>query len=305
MPLTHERPALIFSVDVEDWGQSVLDRSLPISQHSAENVRRLLGLLAAHPDAQATFFVLGKFAERHPDVIRRIDAAGHEIACHGHGHMEVYRLGPDGFREDLRRAVGILADITGRRPRGYRAPVFSITSDALWALDILQQEGFEYDSSIYPYAGRRYGIHDWPIHPCRVKLDAHRSIIEYPLTVKTFASRRWPISGGGAARLIPQRLLIHWLHHASTRRYFPSHPSPPSHRSHTLPKLTAEAQRTQSSELRNLNSAIGDHSHTSKLSLLSALSASPRCIPLAFRLSPFAFPPVFYCHPYELDPHEF
>ncbi|GJM25419.1 MAG: polysaccharide deacetylase [Phycisphaerae bacterium] len=206
MALNLTKPNIILSVDVECWGQSVLDRSLPVLPHSADNVRRLLQLFDKH-NAKATLFVLGKFAETHPQVIADAARAGHEIASHGYGHVEVFRQTPTEFREDIRKASDIIASITGIQPRGYRAPVFSIRNDSLWALDVLADEGFEFDSSIFPFAGPRYGIGDWPADPCTVKTKGGYSIIEYPPTTLQLFGRRLPVAGGGYARLLPKRVL--------------------------------------------------------------------------------------------------
>jgi polysaccharide deacetylase family protein (PEP-CTERM system associated) len=233
---TKEKPSLIFSVDVEDWGQSTLDNTLPLSEYCADNVRRLLDLLAQDTQATATFFILGKFAEKHPQVVREIQSAGHDVACHGYGHVQVHRISPAGFREDIRRAQQTITDITGQRVTGFRAPVFSIGERTLWALDVLANEGFRYDSSIFPIAGPRYGIPSWPIEARRVRLTDDATITEFPLTTRTMAGRRWPISGGGYARLLPGWLLCRLL--------------------------LAEAKRRSTW-------------------------------------------PVFYCHPYEIDPDEF
>lgn len=240
VPAKHDandgRPTLIFSVDVEDWAQSTIDTDLPIGDHCAENMRRLLDLIGETPGATGTFFVLGKFAEKHRDVVHQLHMAGHDVACHGHGHVQVHRLDPEALREDLRRAGGVIADIIGAAPVGYRAPVFSIGANNLWALDVLSEEGFRYDSSIFPIAGARYGIPDWPRETCDVRLTGGGSIIEFPLTARTFLGRNVPISGGGYARLLPGWLLRRLLHHEALRR---------------------------------------------------------------------STWPVFYCHPYEIDPHEF
>lgn len=231
-----ERPSLIFSVDVEDWAQSTLDTDLPIGAHCADNARRLLAVISETPHATGTFFVLGKFARKHPDVVRAIHAAGHEVASHGHGHVQLHLLQPDSFREDLRRSMGVISDITGDAVAGYRAPVFSIGAGNLWALDVLGEEGFRYDSSIFPIAGRRYGIPQWPTETCHVRLSSGASIVEFPLTAVTLAGRNIPISGGGYARLLPGWVLRRLLHRSARRR---------------------------------------------------------------------TTWPVFYCHPYEIDPHEF
>jgi len=212
------RPAIIFSVDVEDWGQSVFDQGLPIGESCADNVRRLLALIGSDSEARGTFFVLGKFAQKHPDVVREIAAAGHEIASHGFGHVPIQRLDRRTFREDVRRASAILSGITGRPVVGYRAPEFSIVGSTLWALEVLSEEAFEFDSSIFPFRGRRYGVADWPAEARVVRLDGGRLIAEYPLTTLAFGRRRLPVSGGGYARLLPCSWLVRSFTWAAERR---------------------------------------------------------------------------------------
>ncbi len=212
------RPSLILSVDIEGWAQSTLDTNLPISSYCADNARRLLGIIGELPGATATCFVLGLFADKHPDVVRELHAAGYEVASHGYGHVQVHLLTPESFREDLRRSIGVIGDIIGQQPAGYRAPVFSIGEGNLWALDVLAEEGFRYDSSIFPIAGPRYGIPDWPNETCSVVVNADRRITEFPLTAKTVMGRNLPISGGGYARLFPGWLLRRMLRTECRRR---------------------------------------------------------------------------------------
>jgi polysaccharide deacetylase family protein (PEP-CTERM system associated) len=181
-------------------------------------VRRLLDLIAEDACARTTFFVLGKLALRHPNVVRAIQSAGHEVACHGFGHVRVGDLGRAGFQHDLRRAKGILSDITGEPVAGFRAPVFSITRDTLWALEILADEGFRYDSSIFPFNGSRYGIRGWPSETHRLLLEAGRRLTEFPLTVTTVAGRSFPIAGGGYARLLPASWLVRLFKREAVRR---------------------------------------------------------------------------------------
>lgn len=200
--------SISITVDVEDWPQSTWDRSLPIGDHCAENTRRLLELFSEFPHTEATFFVLGKFAEKHPAILREIQQAGHEIASHGYGHIETFRLTREEFKEDIRRSAAIIADAIGVRPIGYRAPDFSIVGESLWALEILADEGFTYDSSIFPIDKRRYGIPNWPRTAAKVKLNSGGTIYEFPLTTLDFLGRRLPICGGGYARLLPETLLI-------------------------------------------------------------------------------------------------
>jgi polysaccharide deacetylase family protein (PEP-CTERM system associated) len=194
---------IIFTVDVEDWAQSSWDRSLAIGNRCADQTRRIVELLAGVSGARATFFVLGLFAERHPDVVREIRDRGHEVACHGHGHVELFRLGRRGFAEDLQRSTETLAEITGERPTGYRAPDFSLVGETLWAYDVLAEAGYHYSSSVFPVDRGRYGIAGWPLSPRRVEPFGDGRVIEVPLPVLSVLGRRLPVGGGGYARLLP------------------------------------------------------------------------------------------------------
>ena len=175
----------------------------------ADNVARLLDLLDEF-QVKATFFVLGWVAERLPEVVRSIQERGHEIACHGYGHQLIYRIGPKLFREDIRRAKQIIEGITGVALYGYRAPTYSITGESLWAFDILVEEGFTYDSSVFPVYHDTYGIPDAPRFPYTVQR-AGGSIEEFPLSTLPirFAGRdlQLPIAGGGYLRLLPVQLI--------------------------------------------------------------------------------------------------
>lgn len=192
----------VISIDVEDWPQSTWDRNLPISDRAAQNTRRLLHLLR-DTEVRATMFVLGKFAERFPSLVKEIQADGHEVACHGHGHLEVGRQSPSEFLADVRRSKDLLEQIIGEPVKGYRAPDFSIVHETLWALDILVEAGFEYDSSIVPARLPRYGIAGWPVLPVRVQLKHGGSILEAPLATFRAFGRNWPVGGGGYHRLLP------------------------------------------------------------------------------------------------------
>jgi len=216
--VNHRKPTIIFSVDVEDWGQSVLDRRLPIGDHCADNVRRLIEMLAGIPNAQATFFVLGKFARKHPQVVRELVQEGHEVACHGFGHVEVHELGPRRLANDLRAAKDEISNAAGVLVTGYRAPVFSIGRHGFWALDVLADEGFLYDSSVFPFDGPRYGVAGWPDEARSVKLADGRSITEFPMTTTRVGGCKVPISGGGYARLIPRTLLVRFFRREAIRR---------------------------------------------------------------------------------------
>lgn len=166
------------------------------------NTERTLELLQ-RTGTQATFFVLGYVAERDPALIRQVAEAGHEIACHSHLHRRVHRLTPAEFREDVRRARAAIEDAAGVRVLGFRAPTFSITLDSLWALDILLEEGFEYDSSIFPVRHDLYGIPTAPRFLHKMALPSGRSIWEIPMSTVRLGGMNLPAAGGGYLRLLP------------------------------------------------------------------------------------------------------
>ena len=122
---------------------------------------------------QATFFILGWIAERYPDLIRRIQKEGHEIACHGYAHKLIYHQSKEEFREDIRKAKAILENIIGDEVIGYRAPSYSITNKSQWAFEILTEEGFKYDSSIFPIHHDFYGFPNAPRFPFVISLNGN------------------------------------------------------------------------------------------------------------------------------------
>ena len=197
------------SVDLEEYFQvSNFDRVIEreswehLPSRVDDSTRRLLDLFEAQGQ-RATFFVLGWVAARHGPLIREIVARGHELACHGYAHDLLYDLGPRGFREDLRRARKCIEDAGGNPVTGYRAPSYSITERSLWALDVLAEEGFEYDSSIFPIRHPRYGIPGFHRHPVELDLGNGRSIIEFPLTTLPIGRFRLPLAGGAYLRFLP------------------------------------------------------------------------------------------------------
>jgi polysaccharide deacetylase family protein (PEP-CTERM system associated) len=203
---------LVISIDMEDWPQSTWDRSLPISDRAERNAQRLLDILAEN-GKKATIFVLGKLAERFPAIVKRMVDEGHEIGSHGYGHEEIFHQTAETFREDVRRSKDILEGICGKAVVGFRAPDFSIVLTTTWALDILAELGFEYDSSIFPIKHRRYGIPDWPSHPVRLCLASGRDIVELPIATVSLVGRRLPIGGGGYHRLLPSSLILGAVSH--------------------------------------------------------------------------------------------
>jgi polysaccharide deacetylase family protein (PEP-CTERM system associated) len=201
------------TIDVEDYYQvtgfeSVIRRVDWDGYESRVegNTNRLLDLLDTY-HTKATFFVLGWVAERHPQLVRAIHTRGHEVASHGYAHQRIYTQTPAQFRQETQRSLKLLEDIIGEPIHGYRAASYSITRDSLWALDILEEEGFTYDSSIFPIHHDRYGIPGYPRF-CHV-LDDHsgRRLIEFPISTVRLAGVNFPIAGGGYFRLFPYALV--------------------------------------------------------------------------------------------------
>ncbi|MFZ5506016.1 MAG: XrtA system polysaccharide deacetylase, partial [Pseudomonadota bacterium] len=194
-----------FTVDVEDYFQvsalaPYIERSRwdSIECRVERNVERILALLADSGN-RATFFTLGWIAERHPDMVRRIAAAGHEIASHGTAHLRATEQSPAEFLDDITRAKKVLEDITGVEVRGYRAPSFSIGHTNPWALDCVAQAGYRYSSSIYPVKHDHYGMPDAPRFP----FASRDGLMEVPVTTVRMGSRNLPAGGGGYFRLLP------------------------------------------------------------------------------------------------------
>lgn len=202
-----------FTVDVEDYYQveafaGVVDRSAwdKYASRVERNTRRVLGLLEAAGRVQATFFVLGWVAERHPRLVREIAAGGHEIASHGYSHRLVYRQTREAFREETYRSKSLLEDLCQRPVIGYRAATYSITRQSLWALDTLCELGFRYDSSIFPMWHDKYGIPGAAPHPGLLQAPNGGRIVEFPISVARFGRIRLPVAGGGYFRLLPYAL---------------------------------------------------------------------------------------------------
>jgi polysaccharide deacetylase family protein (PEP-CTERM system associated) len=197
------------TVDVEDYFQVAafedrISRSdwdrLPCRVDA--NTHRVLDVFAEHR-VKGTFFTLGWVAERYPGLVRRLVAEGHEIASHGYDHTRLNEFDRDQLREDLLRTKGLLEDLAGTAVLGYRAPSYSIGARNLWALDVVQETGHVYSSSIYPIRHDLYGMPDAPRFPFRLRPDA---ILEIPVTTLRFAERNFPCGGGGYFRLMPYPL---------------------------------------------------------------------------------------------------
>lgn len=212
MTVVHEsscEPRHILTVDVEDYFQveaftSSVSRDEwdQYPSRVADNCERLLELFDGY-GAKATFFVVGWVADRFPAIVRRIHERGHELACHSFWHRRVDSLTPEEFRADTRAACDAIEQAASVRVRGYRAPTWSITRKSLWAFDVLAEEGFSYDSSIYPIRHDLYGIPGAQRFPYVQNCAGGRSLVEFPPATARIAGMRLPAAGGGYLRLFP------------------------------------------------------------------------------------------------------
>jgi polysaccharide deacetylase family protein (PEP-CTERM system associated) len=200
------------TVDVEDYFHvSAFAKNIKSSDWDKQplrvekNTQRLLDLFDEE-QVKATFFVLGWVADRNRKLIKEIAERGHEVACHGYSHQLIYNQTAEVFREETVRSKALLEDIAQQPVRGYRAASYSITRKSLWALDILAEAGFEYDSSIFPVRHDRYGIPDAKETPHVLKTPAGHSLVEFPLSTAKILNYKLPVAGGGYFRLYPYAL---------------------------------------------------------------------------------------------------
>lgn len=202
----------ILTIDLEDWhslvARKIDGRFLPPSRNVFRQVMLLLDLLESEK-CRATFFVVGNLAIHFPELVKSVSSRGHEIASHSHTHTVLNRHTPKTFREDARTSKHVLEDITGKAVLGFRAPEFSITRRTFWALEILAELGFMYDSSIFPIYHWRYGIPNFTRSIEFLALRNGLKIAELPLATFAWGKYNWPIAGGGYFRLLPSSLLYH------------------------------------------------------------------------------------------------
>lgn len=204
-----EKSRHILSVDVEDYFQvEAFARTIPrgswdqYPSRVVENCHRLLDIFDGH-EVKATFFVLGWVADRFPAIVREIHDRGHELACHSFWHRKVDSLTPPQFRADTREACDAIEQAASVRVAGYRAPTWSITRNSLWAFDILAEEGFEYDSSIYPIHHDLYGIPGANRYAYTHLCENGQSLLEFPPATVRVAGMNFPAAGGGYLRIFP------------------------------------------------------------------------------------------------------
>lgn len=205
------------TVDVEDAVNQAMrnffHQDIQPTERVYDNTMRLLDLFSEF-SVSGTFFILGEVARTYPDLIREIDRRGHELGIHGFSHRRYHALSREEVKEEIIRSKASVEDITGSEVIGHRAPEFSISRDNLWVLDLLLDQGFKYDSSIYPVLTSRYGWADFGQSIRWLDLESGRKIIEAPLSVGKFLGRTLPASGGGSFRVFPYgftRRIIHGM----------------------------------------------------------------------------------------------
>jgi polysaccharide deacetylase family protein (PEP-CTERM system associated) len=198
------------TIDLEDWYQGLTSTGLRVADWPSyedrvvESTERLLALLH-RAQVRATFFVLGYVADEFPELVRRVADAGHEIALHSYYHRQIKRLTTQQFRDDTIRGREAVEGASGKKVVGYRAPMFSIDRSALWALDVLKEMGFRYDSSIFPTRSILYGFPDAPRFAYCPFGD--RSFVEFPLSTVRALGINWPIAGGFYLRSLPYAIV--------------------------------------------------------------------------------------------------
>lgn len=194
------------TIDVEDYypilARDHLAAELPVGPEVVRSTAVITDMLAAR-GIKATFFILGEVAAAYPQLAPGLAAAGHEIGVHGYHHQQVFKLTREQFAAEIGDAKKLLQDQTGRDVHGHRAPAFSIRPDTQWALEVLAEQGFRYDSSVFPFGGRRYGWAGFGPAIRRVPLAGGRSIIEAPLSTVSVLGKVIPACGGGYLRHFP------------------------------------------------------------------------------------------------------
>jgi polysaccharide deacetylase family protein (PEP-CTERM system associated) len=218
----------VLSVDVEDYfhveafaGRVKVSEWDRFPVRVERNVGRILDLFDRH-GVKATFFVLGWVAKRIPHLVKEISGRGHEIGCHGFGHQHLRRLTREQFREDLRAARGHLMDQAQNDVLAYRAPSFSIVKETIWALDVLAEEGFTIDSSVFPARHDFYGIPDAPRFPHWHRTAQGNRLFEFPPSTVRWGGNNFGVGGGGYLRLLPYAWTRRGIRHINQREKQPA-----------------------------------------------------------------------------------
>ncbi len=212
---------MIFSIDVEDWAQSVLNPNNPVTNRVLDSTLRLLDILDEH-DHKATFFTLGNVAQKHPELIRKIADAGHEVASHGFNHQSIFNLTPNQVREDVSSSIKLLEDTSGQKVIGFRAPDFSIREYLFeWYCEALAENGIKYDSSLFPMKVVKYGIEK----EYSLKIFNKYHLNEHYLSYMNFLGYKLPFFGGGWFRITPYAITKHLSQKLDSKRaVFYMHP---------------------------------------------------------------------------------
>lgn len=213
------------SIDVEDYFhvsnfEHLIKNWDDFELRVGNNTSRILDILDQY-DIKATFFILGWVAEKIPDLVKEISRRNHEIASHGYNHKLIFNLTQKEFREDVSKTKKILETISGQEVIGYRAPSYSITKKSFWALSILNECGYKYDSSIFPIHHHRYGIPDFNRFQTKVSLENNTSINELPISTVRLFSKNIPVSGGAYTRLFPLKFIDYALNRINSREKKP------------------------------------------------------------------------------------
>lgn len=203
-------PSCALTIDVEDWYQSSVDFSAPITDRVVRNIARVRAILD-ELGVKATFFVQGRVAETFPKLLRELVADGHEIQSHGYSHRPLFEMDRAALRVELELARKSVEDACGVRVNAFRAPDFSIVQENLWALEVLAETGFDVDSSIFPMKMKRYGVRGWEVAPHWITFPSGATILEAPVAVSTAGRFLMPVAGGGYFRVLPLWLLEHAL----------------------------------------------------------------------------------------------
>lgn len=199
-------PRHAFTVDVEDWYQSCVDYDAKISERVLTNVDRILGLLD-DSGVKGSFFVQGRVAETFPKLVATLVSLGHEVQSHGYSHKPLFAMSRRVLRDELERAKQTVEDAAGTRVTAFRAQDFSIVASNVWALETLNDVGFELDSSIFPMQRPNYGIDKWPLAPHRIHLPSGGRILEVPVAIWPHGRFRLPVAGGGYFRVLPRQII--------------------------------------------------------------------------------------------------
>ena len=207
---------ILLSFDVEHWYTGFQFRGIKgwneDRWRDLNNINVVLSILKKF-SAKATFFITGKYVEDYPDIVKTIYSLGHEIGCHGYSHEYIYKQTPEVFEKETILAKNILTDLVNDDINGYRAASWSITRNSLWALEIIRNAGFIYDSSIYPTANNKYGIYNTPDKPYQIVLSDKNRLIEIPPQTLAIANLKLPVGGGVYLRIFPM-----WLNKYAIRR---------------------------------------------------------------------------------------